>query len=545
MILEHIDIRGFRGINKLSLPLTHTTLLIGENAWGKSSLLDVMSLLLSPHEPAYIFTEADFHFTPGDVTDPMRRISVVFHFRDDGSDPDAVLSTFWQRDAQGQRRLYYSVSATWRDGGIDTRRRFVDVNAQLLPEQNCADAIDLLLTRYPVLRLRDARFSKRTRNRAPVTGPHPELLAGMETLARDLEQHPQQLSDEVLRQGLKTMQQLMQHYFLVQPPGAGSEARSRDPQMRDGVQGWRALDHLNQLIAGTDSRSRQLILLQMFTLLIEARGDVPLAAGARPLLLIEDPETRLHPIMLSVAWNLLKLLPLQKIVTTNSAELLSQVPVENVCRLVRQSSRVAAWRIGPEGLSAEESRRIGFHIRVNRPAALFARCWLLVEGETEVWIMNELAQQCGYNFAAEGVKVIEFAQSGLKPLLKFARRMGIAWHVLTDGDQAGNKYASTARTQLQPGDPEPRFLTQLPALDMENFLYHQGFQDVYHQMAHLPLNAPMSSRRIITKAIHQSSKPELAIAVATSAAERGPEAIPPLMRQMFARVIGLAQGQAD
>ncbi|EFM19566.1 MULTISPECIES: ATP-dependent endonuclease [unclassified Pantoea] len=545
MILEHIDIRGFRGINKLSLPLTHTTLLIGENAWGKSSLLDVMSLLLSPHEPAYVFTEADFHFTPGDVTDPMRRISVVFHFRDDGSDPDAVLSTFWQRDAQGQRRLYYSVSATWRDDGIDTRRRFVDVNTQLLPEQNCADAIDLLLTRYPVLRLRDARFSKRTRNRAPVTGPHPELLAGMETLARDLEQHPQQLSDEVLRQGLKTMQQLMQHYFLVQPPGAGSEARSRDPQMRDGVQGWRALDHLNQLIAGTDSRSRQLILLQMFTLLIEARGDVPLAAGARPLLLIEDPETRLHPIMLSVAWNLLKLLPLQKIVTTNSAELLSQVPVENVCRLVRQSSRVAAWRIGPEGLSAEESRRIGFHIRVNRPAALFARCWLLVEGETEVWIMNELAQQCGYNFAAEGVKVIEFAQSGLKPLLKFARRMGIAWHVLTDGDQAGNKYASTARTQLQPGDPEPRFLTQLPALDMENFLYHQGFQDVYHQMAHLPLNAPMSSRRIITKAIHQSSKPELAIAVATSAAERGPEAIPPLMRQMFARVIGLAQGQAD
>lgn len=545
MILEHIDIRGFRGINKLSLPLTQTNLLIGENAWGKSSLLDALSLLLSPHEPAYDFTQADFHFTPGDVTEPMRRLSVVFHFRDDGSDPDAVLSTFWQRDAEGQRRLYYSVSATWRDSGIETRRRFVDANAQLLPEQNCAAAIDLLLKRYPVLRLRDARFSKRTRNSAPVSPPHPELLAGMETLARDLEHHPQQLSDEVLRQGLKTMQQLMQHYFLVQPPGAGSETRSRDPQTRDGVQGWRALDHLNQLIAGTDSRSRQLILLQMFTLLIEARGDVPLAAGARPLLLIEDPETRLHPIMLSVAWNLLKLLPLQKIATTNSSELLSQVPVENVCRLVRESSRVVAWRIGPEGLSAEESRRIGFHIRVNRPSALFARCWLLVEGETEVWIMNELAQQCGYNFAAEGVKVIEFAQSGLKPLLKFARRMGIAWHVLTDGDQAGNKYASTARTQLQPGDPEPRFLTQLPALDMENFLYQHGFQDVYHKMAHLPLNVPMSSRRIITKAIHQSSKPELAIAVATSAAERGPEAIPPLMRQMFARVIGLAQGQAD
>ncbi|MEJ1267689.1 TOPRIM nucleotidyl transferase/hydrolase domain-containing protein [Pantoea ananatis] len=98
---------------------------------------------------------------------------------------------------------------------------------------------------------------------------------------------------------------------------------------------------------------------------------------------------------------------------------------------------MAAWRVGPEGLSAEESRRIGFHIEVNRPSALFARCWLLVEGETEVWIINEMARQCGFHFAAEGIKVIEFAQSGLKPLLKFARRMGIARHVLTDGDMAG------------------------------------------------------------------------------------------------------------
>ncbi|MGK3140817.1 DUF2813 domain-containing protein [Pantoea sp. C2G6] len=549
MILEHIDIHGFRGINQLSLPLTQTNLLIGENAWGKSSLLDALSLLLSPQEPAYVFTEADFHFTPGDVSDPMRQLSVIFHFRDTGSDPDALLSPFWQRDAQGQRRLYYHVSATRHERGVDTRRGFVDARYQRLPEQNCAAAIDLLLRRYPVLRLRDARFGKRprpvVRRDEPASALHPQLLAGMERLARDLERHPQQLSDEVLRQGLKTMQQLMQHYFLVQPPDASMEARQRDPQIRDGIEGWRALDHLNQLIAATDSRSRQLILLQMFTLLIEARGDVPLASDARPLLLIEDPETRLHPIMLSVAWNLLRLLPLQKIATTNSGELLSQVPLESVCRLVREASRVAAWRIGPEGLSAEESRRIGFHIRVNRPAALFARCWLLVEGETEVWIMNELAQQCGYNFAAEGVKVIEFAQSGLKPLIKFARRMGIAWHVLTDGDQAGNKYAATTRSQLSPDEAEARYLTQLPALDMENFLYQHGFQDVYHRAAHLPLNVPMGARRIITKAIHQSSKPELAIAVAASAAERGPDAIPALIQQMFVCVIGLAQGQAD
>ncbi len=101
---------------------------------------------------------------------------------------------------------------------------------------------------------------------------------------------------------------------------------------------------------------------------------------------------------------------------------MSLVPVEHARRLVRESGRVATYRLGPRGLSAD-GRRIAFHIRFNRPSSLFARCWLLVEGETEVWLLNELARQCGYHFEAEGVRVIEFAQCGLKPLL----RLPAAW----------------------------------------------------------------------------------------------------------------------
>ncbi|QUI97995.1 DUF2813 domain-containing protein [Salmonella enterica subsp. enterica serovar Weltevreden] len=65
-------------------------------------------------------------------------------------------------------------------------------------------------------------------------------------------------------------------------------------------------------------------------------------------LLVEDPETRLHPIMLSVARQLLNLLPLQRIATTNSGELLSLTPV-SMSWLVANLSRVAARRPGPAG----------------------------------------------------------------------------------------------------------------------------------------------------------------------------------------------------
>ena len=46
MLLERVEIVGFRGINRLSLQLEQNNVLIGENAWGKSSLLDALTLLI-------------------------------------------------------------------------------------------------------------------------------------------------------------------------------------------------------------------------------------------------------------------------------------------------------------------------------------------------------------------------------------------------------------------------------------------------------------------------------------------------------------------
>lgn len=46
MQLERIEISGFRGIKRMSLAFDELTTLIGENTWGKSSLLDALSVVL-------------------------------------------------------------------------------------------------------------------------------------------------------------------------------------------------------------------------------------------------------------------------------------------------------------------------------------------------------------------------------------------------------------------------------------------------------------------------------------------------------------------
>ncbi|EGX0036496.1 DUF2813 domain-containing protein [Salmonella enterica subsp. enterica serovar Typhimurium] len=552
MILERVEIVGFRGINRLSLMLEQNNVLIGENAWGKSSLLDALTLLLSPELDLYHFVREDFWFPPGDIKGREHHLHIILTFRETQPGRHRVrryraLEACWSLCEDDFHRIFYRLEGECgADGSVMTLRSFLNSDGQPLLVENINDQVCHLVRLMPVLRLRDARFMRRIRNGTVPNVPDVEVTARqLDFLARELATRPQNLTDGQIRQGLSAMVQLLEHYFSEQ--GAG-QARHRLMRRRsqNEQRSWRYLDIINRMIDKPGSRSHRVILLGLFSTLLQAKGTLRLHKDARPLLLVEDPETRLHPIMLSVAWQLLNLLPLQRIATTNSGELLSLTPVEHVVRLVRESSRVAAWRLGPGGLSAEDGRRIAFHIRFNRASSLFARCWLLVEGETETWVINELARQCGHHFDAEGIKVIEFAQSGLKPLVKFARRMGIEWHVLVDGDEAGKKYAATVRSLLNNDREEEReHLTALPALDMEHFMYRQGFADVFHRVAQLPPNVPMNTRKIITKAIHRSSKPDLAIEVAMEAGRRGIDAVPPLFRKMFSRVVWLARGRAD
>jgi len=577
MYLERIDIVGFRGINRLSLTLTQpaqrgasitgasrqgegesfptNTVLIGENAWGKSSLLDALTLLLSPEPKLYCFKEEDFYFPAGEEESKSQYLHVVFTFCENQAGHHMSprfnsLSPLWVKCADKLNRIYYRLEGELDDdGSVMTLRSFLSSNGQPLNLTTIDPLAQALIRLNPVLRLRDARFIRRLRSEtlAPrLAANNEELAKQLDELTRELVHSPQTLKNSELRSGLSAMQQLLEHYFAEQGTSNSVPWQQKRHGRAESRRAWRSLDNINRMIAEPNSRSMRVMLLGMFSTLLQAKGSVVLHPDARPLLLIEDPETRLHPIMLSVAWGLLDQLPLQRITTTNSGDLLSLVPVEQICRLVRESGRVAAYGIGPEGLSLEDSRRIAFHIRFNRPSSLFARCWLLVEGETEVWLLNQLARQCGYHFESEGIKIIEFAQCGLKPLLRFARQMGIEWHALVDGDEAGRKYAATVMANVESHEDTLRYrLTALPAQDIEYFLYREGFEDVYRKNAGIPDNAPMSPRRILDKAVHRSSKPDLAIDVAMAASLRGTSSIPPLLRQMFSRVAWLARGRAD
>jgi putative ATP-dependent endonuclease of OLD family len=308
--------------------------------------------------------------------------------------------------------------------------------------------------------------------------------------------------------------------------------------------GRRAEPLLSSIKQGTGTRG--LAFIGLIGAILDARQRHSLAEEAQPLLVLEDVEAHLHPTTLSAMWELIAKLPAQKILTTNSGELLAAVPLRSIRRIVTDRFGTRVYRIDSERYSVDDLRRIAYHVRINRAGALFARCWLFVEGETEAWLLPELAQIRGYDFPSEGIRCVEFAQSGLRALLRLANDLGIEWHLLTDGDEAGHNYVMSARAHLK-GRPIEDRITMLEEPDVEHCLFHRGYADVYRTLAGAPPPGGRGRRfrerptAVIHRAIHARSKPGLALAVLEAANRPDAPGVPGQLRSLIETAVRLAR----
>lgn len=541
MQLERVEISGFRGIRRLSLSFDELTTLIGENTWGKSSLFDALSVALPADGRLYQFELLDFHVDYSIAHPQTQHLQIVLSLvANDKQEIKAgryrKIKPLWVEDENGEYRIYYRLSASRVDHEITTSYDFLDAKGNPKSLHHAEKLAKELMSLHPVLRMRDSRHFER-----PIHTPNPanvRIEKRINNTYRRLVSIPGHVNKGEMKSSVESMHTLIEHYFSFK-----THQRANPRKQRDGVF-FTASSNDNSLLkimSETNNKQTSLLLMRLLNAYLQAKGPNELRRCARPFLILEDPEGRLHPTHLARAWSLLQLLPMQKIVTTNSADLLRQLPLNSIRRLVRQSDRTIATYLPTQRLGHDELRRIGFHIRFHRSGALFARCWLLVEGETEVWLFNELANQCGYNLAAEGIQIIEFAQSGLKSLIKVAQAFGIEWHVVTDGDPAGKKYAHTVRSLLG-HDQERHRLTELPERDIEHYLYANGFEYFFKDMLKIPHDHVIPAKKVVTRVLKKHAKPDLALAIVAYCEQHGTEGIPLLLRWVLKRVVTMANG---
>jgi putative ATP-dependent endonuclease of OLD family len=288
------------------------------------------------------------------------------------------------------------------------------------------------------------------------------------------------------------------------------------------------------------SRGARLALLLLAGALAQ-RTEQPLHPQSSPLLVLGEVEAQLHPTTRFALLGFLLHLRAQVVFSTHSSQVLVHLPLSALRRVVRVEEEARAFAVQPRAIPRDALRKIRYHLVTRHPEALLARAWLLVEGETEAWLLPEIARAEGYYLPIEGVVIVEYAQCGLAPLLRLAESLRIEWHVLSDGDAAGESYAALARKHARGGERELR-VTELPERDIETSFWRHGFASVIQRLAgslerRARESEPAFAHRAIKKALDRNAKPQVALKLIEAlGGARAPQAPPPLARCIAATI---------
>ena len=538
MFLERIEIKNYRGISRMSVAFNKKTVFIGENSWGKTSLLRGLASLFGNGDIPYEFTEEDFHkdyqeyreeYRKGEAAPRERQLSFVLTFREGhlGSAMSTMklgrLKPCWVRGKDSFCRVYYYAGATMNaNGTIFTTHGFLDRNGVLM-NMNTMRQVRCLLGLSPVFRIRDSRqvaIIDRADVPVPDDGDSFAPPAASQEKLMDLFRAVSVTDGEVIpvktiKEGIEAINILFEHYFSFIPPLMGKRTGRKRRTLSEIVTrpiSNESLGSLKKLIRNSSPREARILLGYIAGSLLDATGGRRIDRLAKPIVIFEDIESRLHP-------------------TTNSGDILTTVSLEDIRRCARKADLTFCHQVDERKFTSDDLRKIAFHIRLNRPMTLFARSWVFVEGETEIWLLNEFASILGISLPAEGVRLVEYAQCGAAPLIKLASQLGIVWHLIADGDEAGIKYASQA-SHAGGGNQ----VTLLPCSDIEHFLFENGFEEVYRKASRLTSRSETEGR-IIEVALKKMTKPGMALAIVDEARKRGRRAVPPLLQKLFAQII--------
>jgi putative ATP-dependent endonuclease of OLD family len=524
MYLSRLEIKNFRGIRSARIELGESTILIGENDSGKTSLLDAICLVLSPapeNEPL-IFDADDFYKAGGFTGDPPLgdlRISLVFCERS----PDEwsfmrnnEIGLLLNDDTGRLQELSIDVTASPPAGNEKSRARW-RISVERRSRMEYTDDIAILGW------IRGLNPVFRTRSGVP--DYMQDLGADLHTKYLEALRSLGQVSRFFTSDGLPLDQVIYE--ILGRKPLPGGRSGKRVP-----VQHGSAAEKMGMLI--------------FITAMLQS-GSQMADPSAEPIIIIEDPEAHLHPMTLQAVKILIERLKWQKIITTQSGDMLSDFPLQDISRISRYAGTISQNQVKPGSLTSEDLRRLSYHVRMRMSTATFARCWLLVEGESEIWLLPHIARLCGYDLSMEGIVCVEFAQCGISPLIKAANQFGIGWFLLSDGDAAGKAYIDTARhfAGLLGDNPEDHCL-RFRERDIEHHLFFNGYAAVYQDYAGVPAHHSqnMKAGRIIGRAIHRHSKPYMAVAIIEAISHNNSPGVPPELKRLVEKCVRLAKESA-
>lgn len=503
MQITELTIKNYRGIKSLTLDLGSTTVLIGENNSGKTTVLQALRACLHSVRAsgrAAVFDEFDFYLD-SESADPAsaQPITITITFEELGNEEwpaeieqqlggDAGIISYVPPEDKARVQLEVISEYSEVTQGIETSFNFLDAEGNPLPARN-RSKLSTLQNMRPLFYLSALRDAGREFSRtAQFWSPFVKNSQISSEKKIEIEDQLLEINNSIV-EAHGTFKEVQAHLSKLQKLVS---LGSKNVVSVDAIPA-RVFDMLSRtqvnIASATGAKlpisrhgegTQSLSVLMLFDAFLQSElSRKPGSSTVRPVVALEEPEAHLHPTAIRTLWNTIENIDGQKIIATHSGDLLSEVDPFSIRRLYRVGDEIKTGIIPKGLLHGRDLQKFNYWVGRTQGELYFAKAWILVEGETDIILLSGAAKALDFDLERYGVRLVEYAQSDLSVYLRAADSLGIAWYLFSDGDQAGVRNINKAKNLLEP-KYHSRHIGVLPDGEpVEPFLCKNGFIDVY------------------------------------------------------------------
>ena len=441
--------------SNLEVDFEPTTVLVGTNNAGKTTLLKSLQLALSN---SFQITDDDFHFTDA-ITRNKIVIDTLFISVDDEENKLAEFEDKWATvfsvdrisiDSAGSQFLAFRtvieenlIRKTYKKKQfiIDEWGEFQNVTDGYWYSKNYEQELSFYFDEIPFFYLDANRdILDDLKNKTSFLG---KILSSItynqadreliENLIKDLNETTIDRS-EVLTNLAVTLEELD---TAMDNPNNTVDITPFTKKIRDLNKGVKInYSQFSMEYHGMGTRSWSSLLILKAFILQNMKLATENQVAYHPVIAIEEPESHLHPNAQKKLYSQINAIVGQRIVATHSTYIAGSAKLKEVRSIIKADNETKIGKIIEANLTNEEIRKIHRQVINTRGELYFSKVIILCEGETEEQALPLLIKKFFDKSTIElGIDVVGIDGGGnYYPFIYFAQKLNLRWYILSDGE---------------------------------------------------------------------------------------------------------------